>query len=258
MTGFAPDSAIVAAVRPSPNHGERRGGTVLDMMVLHYTGMASAEEALAKLCDGAPIAGHHVSTHYLIHQDGRIVQCVPEARRAWHAGLSSWEGKDDVNSRSIGIEIVNPGHDLGYPDFPEQQVAAVIALCRDILGRHEIRADRILAHSDVAPSRKRDPGEKFPWGRLFNEGVGLWVEPAPIKTGHELGATDRGDPIAALQTALKAYGYEIEPTGLLDPPTRDVVIAFQRHFRPALIDGLADDSTIRTLRDLLAARDALK
>jgi len=256
MAAFVPDVAFVTTVRPSPNHGERRGGPP-DMIVLHYTGMASADEALAKLCDGEPTDGHRVSAHYFIGEDGRLVQCVPEARRAWHAGVSSWEGKHDVNSRSIGIEIANPGHDFGYPDFPEAQIAAVIALCRDILLRHRLRPDRVVAHSDVAPARKRDPGERFPWRLLSDEGIGLWVAPAEITAGPSLQAGDRGAAIAELQANLAAYGYGIEATGRFDSASRDVVAAFQRHFRPALIDGRADSSTVDTLRRLLAARQRM-
>jgi N-acetylmuramoyl-L-alanine amidase len=137
MTDFPPDSSLVERVEPSPNHDERAGGVSPDMVVLHYTGMEVTHEALHRLCD--PVA--RVSCHYLVHENGRVVQLVPEARRAWHAGVSSWQGETDINSRSIGIEIVNPGHDLGYPDFPRAQIEAVIALCRDIIKRIGIRAD---------------------------------------------------------------------------------------------------------------------
>ncbi len=254
MAGFLPDSPIIAAVRPSPNHGERRGIARPDMIVLHYTGMEEADAALAHLCDGAPADGHPVSAHYFVREDGGIVQSVPEARRAWHAGESSWEDKTDVNSRSIGIEIANGGHDFGYPDFPDAQIAAVIALCRDILGRHSIRADRVLAHSDVAPSRKRDPGEKFPWARLFASGVGHWVEPAPIAAGTVLKPGDRSAGVSQLQGLLIEYGYGLNPTGFYADATRDVVAAFQRHFRPARVDGIADGSTLDTLERLVIDR----
>lgn len=248
-----PDSHLVAAVIPSPNHGKRRNGARPDMLVLHYTGMRSAEEALARLCSPES----EVSAHYLVFEDGRIVQLVAEARRAWHAGVSAWAGESDINSRSIGIEIANPGHDFGYPVFPEPQIAAVIALCRDILARHGISADRVLAHSDIAPARKQDPGEKFPWGRLYDAGVGLWVEPAPLERGTPLsiGATATG--VADLQAALAGYGYGLEPSGKYDAQTRDVVTAFQRHFRRTRVDGLADQSTLATLQRLIAARAAL-
>jgi N-acetylmuramoyl-L-alanine amidase len=247
---LTPDSRLVAEVVPSPSHGLRIGWTRPDMIVLHYTGMTDGETALERLC--MPESG--VSSHYVVLEDGRIVQCVAEARRAWHAGVSSWEGEADVNSRSVGIEIVNPGHGLGYPEFAEAEVAAVIALCRDILARHPIRADRVVAHSDVAPGRKEDPGEKFPWARLHAAGIGHWVEPVAIAEGDALALGDRGAEVLRLQQSLAAYGYGVPATGEFDGATRDVVAAFQRHFRPARVDGNADLSTIRTLHRLLAAR----
>jgi N-acetylmuramoyl-L-alanine amidase len=223
-----------------------------DMVVLHYTGMADGEAALRLLCTPES----RLSSHYVVFEDGRIVQLVAEARRAWHAGVSSWQGETDINSRSIGIEIVNPGHGLGYPDFPEAEIAAVIALTRDILARHPIRADRVVAHSDVAPSRKQDPGEKFPWRRLHAAGIGHWVEPVAITDGAGLVLGDRGGEVMRLQQALGAYGYAIPTSGEFDLVTRDVVTAFQRHFRPARVDGRADRSTIETLECLLARRRA--
>ena len=163
-TVFPAESCVVAEVRPSPNHGERRNAMRPDMILLHYTGMIDPAVALDRLC----AAGSEVSAHYLVLEDGRVMQMVPEARRAWHAGASSWAGETDVNSCSIGIEIANPGHDFGYPDFPKRQIAAVTALCRGIQTRNTIRPERVLAHSDVAPSRKQDPGEKFPWQTLWD------------------------------------------------------------------------------------------
>jgi N-acetylmuramoyl-L-alanine amidase len=253
MSGFPADSSLVAEVIPSPNHGERVGQGRPDMIVLHYTGMPTADGALERLCS---LDAPRVSSHYLVYEDGRIFQLVPEARRAQHAGISSWEGETDINSRSVGIEIVNPGHDGGYPDFPDRQIAAVIALCRDILARRPMRADRVVAHSDVAPSRKQDPGEKFPWARLHAAGVGHWVEPAPLTQprGPSLGAS--GSAVAELQALLAKYGYGIPSLGQFDKPMHDVVVAFQRHFRPARIDGIADESTMETLRRLLATRPA--
>jgi N-acetylmuramoyl-L-alanine amidase len=179
---------------------------------------------------------------------------VRESQRAWHAGESSWAGETDINSSSIGIEIANPGHDYGYPDFPRRQLAAVTALCRGILARRQIRADRILAHSDVAPSRKSDPGEKFPWGLLYSSGVGHWVEPAAIIEGVTFSLGDKGPDIASIKAAFAEYGYGISSGDLFDHATQDVVMAFQRHFRPARIDGVIDSSTILTLRALLETR----
>jgi N-acetylmuramoyl-L-alanine amidase len=217
------------------------------MIVLHYTGMPGDQDAISHLCNPAS----EVSAHYVVLQDGYIVQLVAEARRAWHAGASSWAGESDINSRSIGIEIANPGHYWDYRDFPEPQVAAVIALARDIVARNRIRPERVLGHSDVAPARKQDPGEKFPWERLAAAGVGLWVAPEPITRDQpELMA----DALRAIQTQLSEYGYGIAPTGVSDAQTRDVVTAFQRHFRPARVDGILDASTRTTLARLLATR----
>ncbi len=173
--------------------------------------------------------------------------------RAWHAGVSSWTGETDINSCSIGIEIVNPGHDFGYPDFPLRQIAAVIALCKGIMIRRNVPRHRVLAHSDVAPGRKQDPGEKFPWRLLRDSGVGHWVEPAPIiRSEHKIpGAL--GSEVLALQRALASYGYGVPINGQYDTMTVDVVMAFQRHFRPERVDGIADDSTLATLNNLLAS-----
>jgi N-acetylmuramoyl-L-alanine amidase len=253
MSDFPADSPLVERVVASPNHGERVGHGRPDMIVLHYTGMPTADGALERLCS---LDTPRVSSHYLVYEDARILQLVPETRRAQHAGISSWEGETDINSRSIGIEIVNPGHDGGYPDFPDRQIAAVIALCRDILARRPMRADRVVAHSDVAPSRKQDPGEKFPWARLSESGVGHWVAPAPLAEPHGLALGDSGAAVANLQDLLAKYGYGIPSVGQFDPPMHDVVVAFQRHFRPARVDGIADPSTLDTLRRLLATRSA--
>lgn len=247
---FHPDSPLVGALAPSPNHGERRAA--IDMLLLHYTGMESAEAAIERL----RTAEAEVSAHYVVLEDGTIIQMVPEIRRAWHAGISSWEGITDINSRSIGIEIANPGHAFGYPDFPEKQVIAAAALCRDILSRHPIRADRVLAHSDVAPRRKGDPGEKFPWQLLHHAGVGHLVHEAPLSGGRFFMLGDSGEPVAAIQSMLALYGYGIAITGFYDEETQAVVRAFQRHFRRARVDGVADGSTLITLRQLIATRPA--
>jgi N-acetylmuramoyl-L-alanine amidase len=246
---FIPDHKD-AHVVPSPNHDART--TPIDILLLHYTGMKTAEAALARLIDPAA----KVSSHYLVHEDGRIDQLVPEARRAWHAGLASWKDATDVNSHSIGIEIVNPGHDFGYRDFPAAQIDAVIALSRDILARHGIAKERVLAHSDVAPARKQDPGEKFPWARLAAAGVGLWVEPTPIASGGAIDLEARGAHVAELQRMLARFGYAADITHRYDQPTREVITAFQRHFRPARVDGVTDASTLDTLRRLLTASSA--
>jgi len=248
---FRADSCVVAEVRPSPNQGERREGQRPDMIVLHYTGMRDAGAALERLC----AAGSEVSAHYFVFEDGRIIQLVPERRRAWHAGAAFWAGEDDVNSCSIGIEIANPGHEFGYPDFPKRQIAAVTTLCRSILTRNTIPPVRVLGHSDVAPTRKQDPGEKFPWRTLYDSGVGHWVKPAPFtEEGPLLALGDSGNAVLALQEMLSEYGYGIAASGSYDSTTHAVVAAFQRHFRPARVDGVGDESTRATLRDLLGHR----
>ena len=254
MPSFPPDSFIVSDVVPSPNLDERKDGRPPDMILLHYTGMPTGEAALQRLTTAAS----KVSSHYVVFEDGRIVQCVPEGLRAWHAGVSAWAGDTDINSRSIGIEIVNPGHEFGYCDFPLRQIAAVISLCKSIITRRgPISADRILGHSDVAPSRKQDPGERFPWGLLSESGIGHWVRAAPLNLdGGTLKLGDHGEPVSRLQRTLRNYGYGIEETGSFDDATRDVVTAFQRHFRPARIDGVADPSTLLTLRALIETRPA--
>ncbi|WP_158806820.1 N-acetylmuramoyl-L-alanine amidase [Beijerinckia sp. L45] len=239
------DSVCVDAVTPSPNHGDRRGRAI-DALILHYTGMSSGERALARLRDPAS----DVSCHYFVWDDGRIAQLVPEARRAWHAGRSFWAGETDMNAVSIGVEIVNQGHDGGCPPYPEAQIAAVITLCQDIFTRHAIPAARVLAHSDIAPGRKIDPGEWFPWERLAAAGVGLWVEPAPIVDGPVLRLGDAGDAVTALQGALARIGYDVPVSGLYCDATATVVSAFQRHWRPARVDGVADESTRRVLEQL--------
>jgi N-acetylmuramoyl-L-alanine amidase len=247
--GFEPDSKLVTCVAPSPNVEERRCGARPDLLLLHYTGMASTEAAI----DWLSRRESKVSCHYVIGEDGAITQMVPEALRAWHAGASHWGGVDDINSCSIGIEIQNAGHAGGCPDFPEAQIEAVIALSADIIARHAIPKQRVLAHSDVAPGRKIDPGENFPWARLAQAGIGHWLEPAPYRCGPVLELGDSGECVARLQQHLRSYGYGLEATGDYDERTRLAVEAFQRHFRPSLVDGRADRSTADTLDALLAA-----
>lgn len=255
MERDVPDAALSdsklpgVAWRPSPNFGPRVGGAPVDILILHYTDMKTAEAAINLLSDPAS----NVSCHYVVAEDGTITQLVSEADRAWHAGVSSWHGATDINSRSVGIEIANLGHDHGYPDFPDVQVDAVIALACDICARHGIRPERILAHSDVAPARKRDPGEKFPWGRLASAGLGHFVEPEPIRGGRFFSVGESGAPIEALQAMLAMYGYPIQISGTYDQETEQVVTAFQRHFRPERVDGIADSSTIVTLHRLARA-----
>ena len=248
MIGFASDHPG-SEVRVSPNFSPRRGFARPDMIILHYTGMATGAAAEAWLCDPAS----EVSSHYLVHEDGRIVQMVRESDRAWHAGKSSWRGETDINSHSVGIEIVNPGHSLGYRNFPKRQIEAVILLCRGISARHAILPQRILAHSDVAPGRKVDPGERFPWRKLAEAGVGHFVAPARSGGLSVLAPGQSGKAVEELQSMLSLYGYGVDITGVFDEPTGVVVGAFQLHFRPRRVDGLADRSTVDTLRRLLQA-----
>ncbi len=249
-----PDSPVTTDALWSPNHGVRKNDRAVDILMLHYTGMNDNAAALRLLCD--PQA--EVSCHYFVDEAGNIIQMVPESRRAWHAGDGSWGGDSDVNSRSIGIEIANRGHnyperDAEPPPFPEAQIAAVIRLSADIVKRRNIAPQHVLAHSDTAPQRKRDPGEKFPWRRLFEAGIGLWVPPEPLIDGRIFSLGDESPPVAALQAMLATYGYGITVTGRYDDILQTIVAAFQRHFRPQRIDGVADYSTIATLRRLIAA-----
>lgn len=252
MSAFPPDHAA-ATVVPSPNFGPRKDAKRPRLVILHYTGMETGEAAESFLAD--PRA--EVSAHYLVHEDGRVVQMVAESERAWHAGKSFWKGQTDINSVSIGIEIVNPGPLRDFPDFAEPGIEAVIALCRDIAGRHGIAPEGFLAHSDVAPGRKIDPGEKFPWRRLHAEGIGHWVEPEPVGGGRFFSPGDVGQPVEALQSMLALYGYGLPLDGMFGPETEIAVAAFQRHFRPERVDGVADVSTIATLHRLLAALPSL-
>ena len=235
---------------PSPNQDDRPDGTVVDMLLLHYTGMQSAAAALQRLCDPAA----EVSVHYLIGEDGGVLGLVPEDRRAWHAGVGAWRGATDLNARSIGIELVNPGHEFGYRPFPEPQMAALETLATEIIARHAIAPARVLGHSDVAPARKQDPGELFDWARLAGRGVGLW--PAADFTisanAPALAPGAQGAAVVGLKLALAVIGYPIEGGGVYDPDTVTVVAAFQRHFRPAQVDGIADSETAGLVHHLAA------
>ncbi len=218
------------------------------MVVLHYTGMPTGTAALERLCD--PTA--KVSAHWFIDEDGTVTALVDEGRRAWHAGVGSWQRATDLNTRSIGIELVNPGHDWGYRDFPARQMAALRDLLAGIVARHGIPRGRILGHSDVAPLRKQDPGERFDWASLAGAGYGLWPAPdyAPSPNAPALGPGQSGPAVLNLQIALDAIGYGIEGTGLYDPVTEQVVTAFQRHFRQSGVDGVADPETTSLIHHL--------
>jgi len=246
-------SAKAILERPSPNWDARVRGGPIDILLLHYTGMRSAGAALERLSDPAA----RVSCHYLLDEDGTCYRLVAEERRAWHAGESFWADARDVNSRSIGIELVNPGHEFGYRDFPEAQIAALEVLAKDILARHPIPRTRVLGHSDVAPLRKQDPGERFPWARLARRGIGIWPE-AGFRVSPQaemLTSGTSGPAVVQLQLALAGYGYGVEGSGLYDPLTEAVVAAFQRHFRPSLVDGKADAESQSLLYHLLALKE---
>lgn len=247
---FAPDSSLACDIHPSPNIDERRSGLQPRLLILHYTGLPTVERSIEVLADPRC----KVSCHYVVGLDGRITQMVAEKKRGWHAGVSHWQGESDINSASIGIEIQNPGHNAGYPAFPVVQMIAVRDLSLDICRRNDICPQGVLAHSDVAPGRKIDPGERFDWPWLARAGIGHWVAPEPLVWDeHALQAGDSGTHIEAMQRALARYGYGIEKTGTFDIRTEQVVAAFQRHFRPARVDGRYDVSTAATLERLTAA-----
>ena len=241
---FAPDYDG-ARVCPSPNHGARL--RPISSLVLHYTGMQTGEAALALLCNPRS----EVSAHYVVEEDGRVLQLVPESQRAWHAGISCWAGETDMNSASIGIEIVHPGHDDPRP-YSAAQIEATAALAKDICRRHAIPPERVLAHSDIAPGRKRDPGEFFPWEELARRGVGRIVEESLGAGATTVSLGDAGAKVASLQRDLAAYGYRVEQTGVYDAQTVQAVEAFQRHFRRTQVDGRADGETRVALANLLA------
>jgi N-acetylmuramoyl-L-alanine amidase len=248
MPTLSADSPLVADVRPSCNCEPRKDGLDPSILLLHYTGLRSCAKAIEWLTR----PDSKVSCHYVVDEEGVVTQMVAEEMRAWHAGVAYWAGESDINSASIGIEVHNPGHDAGYPPFAEAQMSALEALCRDIVARHGIRRERVLAHSDVAPVRKRDPGEKFDWARLAVGGIGRWVEPAPwVAADRGVGLGSGGPLVAEVQMMLRRYGYGVEPTGDFEPRTEFVVKAFQRHFRPERVDGRLDQSTITTLERLL-------
>ena len=214
---------------PSPNFHDRK--LPVSLIVLHYTGMQDGPSALTRMCDEEA----QVSAHYMVEEDGRIFRLVDEGKRAWHAGVSSWRGESDINSASIGIEIVNGGHDFGLPEFAQTQIDRVIALVRDIMHRYQLKSAQVIGHSDIAPGRKIDPGERFPWGQLAMAGCAL--TPMDI----------RPDGLDA-EAALKAIGYGPEAG------VTAVVEAFQRRYRPSCVDGVIDAETEALIAGVLAAR----
>lgn len=226
---------------PSPNQDARPAGTPIDMIILHYTGMPTVQEAIDRLRDPAA----RVSSHYVIDEDGFVLRLVPEERRAWHAGMSYWRGHRGLNDRSIGIEMVNPGHEWGYRDFPVLQLAAVCDLCLHLLSRHPVPARNIVGHSDVAPDRKEYPGERFDWEQLARNGVGMFPRHVPdLGTGNPLRDATSLRPVRA---GLIEIGYDVAPEGPLDPALSLVLRAFQRHWRPEAITGQADAGSVARL-----------
>jgi N-acetylmuramoyl-L-alanine amidase len=257
---------------PSPNFDERT--RPIRFIVLHYTGMQSADGALRVLSDPLPqreaylneippnplmVDGRpadrvlvpapmsKVSSHYLAYEDGRMLQLVDESKRAWHAGRGFWDGETDGNSCSVGIEIANGGHDFGLPEFPEAQIQSVMILVADIMKRHGLSPHHVIGHSDWAPARKPDPGEKFPWKRLAEAGLSIWPAPGPEDGDQRvlfdtLGSMDSG--IAAIQTGLGTIGYGVEVNGTYDATLKDIIRAFQRRFRQSKADGIIDVETV--------------
>lgn len=239
----------------SPNYNTRPPGVPIDTIVLHYTGMSTAEAALNRMVDSAS----EVSAHYLIHENGEVIQLVEEEHRTWHAGKSSWRGRENVNDVSIGIELVNPGHEFGYRAFPEPQMQALAVLCQDMMARHPIEARNVVGHADIAPERKEDPGELFDWAWMASQGIGVFPslnlsDEYPV-TLFEQGA--EGGDVHQMQEGLMRYGYMIQPNGLFDEHTAKVVVAFRRHFAPQTIAPIWDNQAQAMLDALLRVPDGL-
>lgn len=235
-----PDSPFVSQIDPSPNFGIRRDKAKVTYLLLHYTGMETAEAAQERLKD--PV--YQVSAHYLIHEDGTIIQMVAEENRAHHAGLGAWKDITDLNSHSIGIELVNKGHEFGYHSFSERQMHALEQLCLDILKRHPIPAAHILGHSDIAPLRKEDPGEKFDWSRLAAHKIGLYPDSTTQKTNESpLSESD----LALFEQKLHSYGYRWDKKS----EKNKIFIAFQRHFHPENLGNFPSMGDLERINSLI-------
>jgi len=240
----------------SPNFNDRK--LPVSMLVLHYTGMKTGQAAKDRLCD--PEA--EVSAHWLVHEDGRVDELVDEDKRAWHAGRGSWQGITDVNSASVGIEIVNGGHNVplengDLPPYPDVQILAVIKLCKEVIERHNIKAENIVGHSDIAPERKEDPGEHFPWAGLAAAGVGVWPGDLPDDDRILFEAGDRDRGISIIQRGLAELGYGAAVSGCLDAPTQSIIRALQRRYRPSKIDGVIDMQVLEILKRLREVSQSL-
>ncbi len=233
----------------SPNFDDRPPGTIIDMLVMHYTGMRNAEDAVRQLCD----VKAKVSSHYLVYEDGRIASLVAEEKRAWHAGISCWRGISSCNDSSIGIEIVNPGHEFGYRPFTLPQMEAVSDLAFSIIEKHKIPLRNIVGHSDIAPTRKEDPGELFNWQQLAAEGIGLWPDVKKIRKPHNPVANpgEEGFAVARMQKMLADYGYHIKVDGFYGPKTEAIVKAFKRHFVHEYVNVVWDNMADARLQKLL-------
>ncbi|MCE3232232.1 MAG: N-acetylmuramoyl-L-alanine amidase [Rickettsiaceae bacterium] len=237
----------------TPNFDDRPKDTKIDMLVMHYTGMKTGQEAFERLCDPAA----KVSAHYIVYEDGSIVNLVKDEKRAWHAGISCWRGISALNDTSIGIEIVNPGHEWGYRQFPAEQMEAVLTLSKDLIERHEIEARNVVGHSDIAPGRKEDPGELFDWEWLAKNGVGLWPRVGRVWRGGDILVQPGKEDVdvARIQKMLADYGYHIRVDGFYGPKTEYIVKGFKRHFVPEQVnvswDKLAD-ARMRTLLKLVS------
>lgn len=233
----------------SSNFDSRPDNIAIDMLVLHYTGMKSDKEALARLTDSVA----KVSAHYFVYEDGRVLNLVPEAKRAWHAGISCWRGISGLNDSSIGIEIVNPGHEFGYRPFTDAQMDAVSDLAYDIIKRNNIEARNVVGHSDIAPTRKQDPGELFNWHALASEGIGLWPEIKKIHKPHNPVITpgQESTVVAGVQKLLAEYGYHIKIDGFYGPKSESIIKAFKRHFVPEYVNVIWDNVAQARLEKLL-------
>lgn len=233
----------------SPNFDDRNEHSKINILLMHYTGMKTAQDALDIMCNPEK----SVSAHYMVYEDGEIVNLVPEEKRAWHAGISCWHGISSLNHTSIGIEIVNPGHEWGYVPFPAKQMDSVLELSKGILSRNDIPARNVIAHSDVAPSRKEDPGELFDWGYLAKNGVGLWHNVEKVWRGGDIlnKPGEESSDVAQIQTMLADYGYHIRVDGYYGGKTEQIIKAFKRHFSPESINANWDKLTEERLKALI-------